>query len=126
MVFHVSAIHVQQGQNLEILPREYPARLPPGAPRSCSSPGCGRALPEGARRHRCARCSVRATRGTLAEGPCEACGLADPRVLRRLTLRDGTVTACACCASVAGRRPLTLSELRGEVAGAPWGSTAAA
>lgn len=48
--------------------------------------------------------------------PCAVCGIADLRVLRRHKLRDGFVVLCANHAAIAGRRTLTLTELRGECA----------
>jgi hypothetical protein len=48
--------------------------------------------------------------------PCAVCGIADVRVLRRHRLRDGFVVLCANHAAIAGRRSLTLTELRGECA----------
>lgn len=48
--------------------------------------------------------------------PCAVCSIADLRVLRRHKLRDGFVVLCANHAAIAGRRALTLTELRGECA----------
>jgi hypothetical protein len=42
------------------------------------------------------------------------CGIADARVLRRHKLKDGLVVLCANHAAIAGRREVTLTELRGE------------
>jgi hypothetical protein len=42
------------------------------------------------------------------------CGIADARVLRRHRLKDGLVVLCANHAAIAGRRGMTLTELRGE------------
>lgn len=42
---------------------------------------------------------------------CEACGCADGRVLKRHRLG----TLCANCATIVGRRAVTLDELRAEV-----------
>jgi hypothetical protein len=46
--------------------------------------------------------------------PCSVCGINDVRVLRRHKLRDGFVVLCANHAAIAGRRSMTLTELRGE------------
>lgn len=42
------------------------------------------------------------------------CAVADRRVLRRHRLAEGLVTLCANHAAVAGRRPLTVEQLRAE------------
>jgi hypothetical protein len=76
-------------------------------------PRCGR--PNARGRGDCALCRVRRARGTLfTEQWCAVCGTGDVRVLRLLRLVDGAVTACANDAAIAGRRALTLAELRAE------------
>jgi hypothetical protein len=69
------------------------------------------------------RCSVRRCRGTLfpTDAHCGACGLEDVRLLRWLALADGRVPACGNCATLAGRRRLTLDELTAEVLPSSWG-----
>ena len=86
--------------------------------------GCGR--PSG-NRAQCSRCSVRRCRGTSFEAAacCAACGLQDARVLRWLALSDGRVAACGNCATLAGRRSLTLAELAAEVLGSAWAARVA-
>jgi hypothetical protein len=44
------------------------------------------------------------------------CGIADVRVLRRHRLKDGIVVLCANHAAIAGRRSITLTDLRTECA----------
>lgn len=74
---------------------------------------CGRQT-ERARRARCPACYRRLARGHALAGPCAVCGIGDLRVLRRHALRSGVVVLCANHAAMAGRRSLTLTELRGE------------
>ena len=76
---------------------------------------CGRPT-DRPRRGRCPACYRRAQRGHAVAKPCAVCGIADLRVLRRHKLRDGFVVLCANHAAIAGRRTLTLTELRGECA----------
>lgn len=76
---------------------------------------CGRPT-DRPRRGRCPACYRRAQRGHAVAKPCAVCGIADLRVLRRHKLRDGFVVLCANHAAIAGRRSLTLTELRGECA----------
>ena len=75
---------------------------------TCGRPTCH------ARRSRCPACYRRVTRGHALAGPCAVCGLTDLRVLRRHALRNGVAVLCANHSAMAGRRSLTLTELRGE------------
>lgn len=83
----------------------------PGNTRPCLH--CGRPTPE-PRKGACSACYQRARRGHDHDGACAACGLADARVLRRHQLADGWSTLCANDAAIAGRRPITLAQLRTE------------
>lgn len=67
------------------------------------------------RKDRCGRCYQRAYHGRDRAAACACCDNPDPRVLVRKTLADGMVTLCGNCATTAGRRRLTLEELRAEV-----------
>lgn len=95
---------------------DYGPRLPAGAPRVCR--GCGRAIDPASKRHVCTSCTVRKCRGAETGAACEACGHADRRVLRRLRLVEGMVTACGNCTAIAGRRVLSLAALRAELGAA--------
>lgn len=75
---------------------------------------CGRPTTE-PRRGLCKGCHLREHRGHLAAGPCAVCGTGDRRVLRRHLLSGGPVTLCANDSAIAGRRPLSLDQLRAEV-----------
>ena len=77
----------------------------------CSS--CGRPAPE-PRKGLCFGCYMRSRRGHETGLACECCGVTDRRVLRRHAL-DELRTLCANCSAVAGRRALSLDELRCEV-----------
>lgn len=67
------------------------------------------------KRHVCTSCTLRKCRGAETGPACEACGYADLRVLRLLKLTDGVRTVCGNCSVLAGRRALSLVELRAEV-----------
>jgi hypothetical protein len=74
------------------------------------------ARPEGS----CVGCRLRRHRGHETGPCCVVCARTDPRVLRRAKLREKgggelVATLCALCACIAGRRPLTVDELRREV-----------
>lgn len=92
---------------------DYGPRLPTGTPRTCR--GCGRAIDPVSKRHVCTSCTLRKCRGAETGAACEACGHADRRVLRRLKLVEGMVTACGNCAALTGRRALSLAALRAEL-----------
>ena len=62
----------------------------------------------------CFGCYMRSRRGHETGPACECCGVTDRRVLRRHAL-DELRTLCANCSAVAGRRALSLDELRCEV-----------
>lgn len=82
-----------------------------GNPTACLH--CGRPTSE-PRKGACSACYQRARRGHDHDGACSVCGLADARVLRRHQLADGWTTLCANDAALAGRRPLSLHQLRAE------------
>jgi len=89
-----------------------PRRRDGREPVPCST--CGRPTTE-PRRGLCMGCRLRVLRGHVASGCCSVCGTTDARVLRRHRLADGLATLCANDAAIAGRRPLTVAELRAEV-----------
>lgn len=67
----------------------------------------------------CTGCRVRKHRGSVVAGEqCQApgCGIAHPRVLRRVRFGDATLVLCANHAALAGRRGLDASEFLGELA----------
>lgn len=83
------------------------------APAACASCSRPTAEPRGGL---CSACYQRTRRGHhVAESACRVCGAADRRTLRRHKLAEGIVTLCANDAAVAGRRTLTLEQLRAEV-----------
>ena len=100
--------HVQDSRET---PRPYRRRQP--RPPEGTRCACTRPCAPG--RDKCSGCSVRSSRGHLVTGPCAACGQDDQRVLRRHTLAGGPVVLCANDSAIAGRRLLTLDELRSEL-----------
>lgn len=80
--------------------------------RPCTA--CARPTAE-PRRGMCFACYQRARRGHVASSACAVCATADRRVLRRHQLVDGWTVLCANHAAVAGRRSISLLELRAEV-----------
>jgi hypothetical protein len=67
------------------------------------------------RRGCCPRCYQNDYHGRAREPACECCSNGDPRVLVRRTLAGELHTLCGNCSTIAGRRPLTLEQLRAEV-----------
>lgn len=109
------AFPVQHGEidELDVAPRTYSERLPAGEPRRCGQ--CGRAIDPRSKRHTCAACTMRKCRGAQTGEACEACGHGDRRVLRILRLADRSITACGNCTALAGRRAITVEQLRAEL-----------
>ncbi len=56
-------------------------------------------------------CYLRERRGHTTSGACEACGIADARVLRRHRLSEGFVTLCANDSAIAGRTAVSFASL---------------
>jgi hypothetical protein len=64
----------------------------------------------------CPRCYQRDYHGRELELACATgCGQGDPRTLVRKTLAGEMHTLCGNCSTIAGRRPLSLEDLRAEV-----------
>ena len=68
------------------------------------------------RRGLCFACYQRERRGHDVSDACAVCETRDARVLRRHALVCGPSTLCANHSAIAGRRALTLDELRSECA----------
>jgi hypothetical protein len=62
----------------------------------------------------CPACYLRSHRGGATGKACAVCAVGDPRVLRRHKLALGFETLCANHSAIAGRRRITLGELRAE------------
>lgn len=99
-------------EDLDVAPRAYGPRLRAGEARVCSK--CGRTIDPQVKRHTCPVCAIRKCRGLVPGPACEVCTHTDARVLRLLRLADGTYTTCGNCSAIAGRRALSLEQLRAE------------
>jgi hypothetical protein len=80
--------------------------------RRCTS--CGKPAPK-PKKGLCAGCYLRGYRRHTLGSECRICGTRDQRVLRRHVLAASTSTLCANHSAIAGRRKITLTELRAEV-----------
>jgi hypothetical protein len=68
------------------------------------------------RRGRCVRCYQRAYHGRELARACACCTAnPDPRALVRKRLASGMATLCGNCSAIAGRRPVSLEQLRAEL-----------
>lgn len=76
---------------------------------------CATKAPGQRRRGMCFPCYMRAIRGHTRARACAACGNADMRVLRRHRLVTGMVTLCSNDSAIAGRRLITIEQLRAEI-----------
>lgn len=83
----------------------------PCNPVKCSA--CPRTTTE-PRKGLCFACYQRDRRGHDRAKACAVCAVGDPRVLRRHKLALGFETLCANHSAIAGRRRITLGELRAE------------